>query len=80
MVPKVSSYSIPAGVPLPQIPVVVNLLAFPSEETPAPAQAIEEIPIAKANNTFDMKVDNMMKAFKACIFQLSEAYKHGYIG
>jgi hypothetical protein len=47
------------------MPVVVNLPAIPQEETPAPAQATEEIPIAKDENTIDRKMDNMMKAFEA---------------
>jgi len=35
-VPGVSSCSPPAGVPLPQMPVVVNLLAIPNKEAAAP--------------------------------------------
>jgi len=71
--PGVSPYSIPAGVPLPQMPVVVNLPAIPNEETTAPAQATEVIPIAKAENTSDTKMDNMMKACEAWTIQLSKA-------
>jgi len=71
--PGFSPYSITAGVPLPQLPVVVNLLAIPNEETLAPVQATEEIPIAKAENTIDMKMDNMWKAFNASTFQRSKA-------
>jgi len=71
--PGVSPYSILAGVPLPQMPVGANHPAIPNEETPAPAQAMEEIRIAKAENTIDMKIDTMMKAFKAWTFQLSKA-------
>jgi len=43
----VSPYSVPAGVPLQQMPVVVNLPTIPCEESPAPAQATEVIPITK---------------------------------
>jgi hypothetical protein len=62
--PGVSPYSLPAGVPLPQMPVVLNLPAIPNEETPAPAQAIEEIPIATAENMIDMKMASMMKPLR----------------
>jgi len=55
------------------MPVVVNFPAIANEETLAPAQATEEIPIAKAKNTIDMKMDEMMKAFEAWTFQLSKA-------
>jgi len=79
-VPGVSSYSIPAGVPLPQMPVLVNLPAIPNEETPAPMLATEEIPIAKAENMIDSKMDNMMKAFEAWTFQLSKANEPKYGG
>jgi hypothetical protein len=61
----VSPYSIPLVVPLPQMPVVVNLPAFPNEETPAPAEATNENPIVEAKNTTDIKMDSMMKAFDA---------------
>jgi hypothetical protein len=60
----VSSYSVPAGVPLRQMLVVTNLPAIPSKRTPAPVQATDEIPIAKADNTINMKMDSMMKAFE----------------
>jgi len=69
----VSPYSIPAGVPLPQMPVLVNLPAIPNEETLAPAQATEEIRIAKAENTIDTKMDNMIKAIEAWTFHMSKA-------
>jgi len=62
------------------MPVVINLPAIPSEETPAPAQVTEEIPIAKADNTIDTKMDNMMKAFEAWTFQMSKANEPGYGG
>jgi hypothetical protein len=55
------------------MPVVVNLPAITNEETLAPAQVMEEIPIAKAENTIDTKMDNMMKAVEAWTFQLSKA-------
>jgi len=37
MEPGVPPYSVPAEVPLPQMSVVINLLAIPREDTPAPA-------------------------------------------
>jgi len=80
MAPGVSSYSIPAGVPLPQMAAVVNLPAIPSKETPAPAQAMEEIPITKADNTIDTKMHNMMKAFEAWTLRLSKANEPRYGG
>jgi len=43
MAPGVSPYSVPTGVPLLQMPVVVNLLAIHYEENPASAQAREEM-------------------------------------
>jgi len=61
--PGVSPYSLLAGVPLPQMPVVVNIPAFPSEETLTPVLATKELPIAKADNTIHTDIDNMMKAF-----------------
>jgi len=80
MVPGVSPYSIPAGVPLSQMPVVVNLLAIPSEETLPPVQAVEAIPISKAENTMDTKMENMMKAFEAWTFRMSKANEPRYGG
>jgi hypothetical protein len=78
--PVFSPYSFPAEVPLPHMPVVANLPAIPNEETPAPAQAMEEIPIAKAENTIDTKMDNMMKAFEAWNFHLRKANEPRYGG
>jgi len=52
--PGVAQYSTKAGVPLPQMPIVVNILTITSEEIPAPAQATEEIPIDKAQYTINM--------------------------
>jgi hypothetical protein len=46
----VASSSIPARVPLPQLPAVLNIQAIFIAETLAPSQATEEIPITKANN------------------------------
>jgi hypothetical protein len=48
MAPGVSSSSIPAGVPLPLIPVVVELPAIPNNEILAPGQVTEVISITKA--------------------------------
>jgi len=78
--PGVSPYSIPARVRLQQMPVAVNLPAIPNEETLAPAQATEEIPIAKAENMIDTNMDNMMKDFEAWTFQLSKANEPRYGG
>jgi len=76
----VSPYSIPVGVLLPQMPVVANLPAIPNKETPAPVHIMEEISIAKAENTIYTKMDNMMKAFKAWTLQLSKANEPRYRG
>jgi len=62
------------------MPVVINLPAIPSEETPAPAQGTKEIPIAKADYTIDTKMDNTMKAFDGWILQMSKTNAYGYIG
>ena len=78
--PGVSPYSLPAGVPLPEMPVVVNLPAIPNEETPVPVQATQEITIAKAENTINTTMDNMMKAFEPWTFQLSKANEPRYGG
>jgi len=78
--PGVSPYSIPAGVPLREMPVVANHPAIPHEETPAPSQPKDEIPIPKAGNSIDRKMDNMMKSFEAGTFQLSKANEPRYRG
>jgi len=80
MAPGVSPYPVPAGVPLPQMPVVINLLAIISEQSPAPAQGTEEIPIANTDNTIDTKTDNTMKSFDAWTFQMSKANGYRYVG
>jgi len=69
-----------AGVPLPQMPVAIYLMAIPSEETPAPVHATEEIPITEADNTINRTMDTMMKVFEAWIFQMSKANEPGYRG
>jgi len=45
--------------------LVKNLPAIPTEKTTAPQQATEELPIAKADNTMDTNIHNIMKVFKA---------------
>jgi len=77
MVQGGSPYTILVAVPFLQMPVVVNHPAISSKATPAPAQAMEEIPIAKAESTMDMKMDNMMKSSKAWTFQMSKANEPG---
>jgi hypothetical protein len=77
-VPGVSPYSIPAGVSLPQMRIVMNIPSIPNEVTPARAHATEEIPVAIGENTIDMKIDNMMKTFEALTFQLSKANEPRY--
>jgi len=62
------------------MPLVMNLLAIPNEETPGPVQATEELPITKGKNTIDRKMDNMMKAFEAWSFQWSKANEPTYGG
>jgi len=76
--PGVSPYSIPAPVPLLQMPVVVNHATIPSEETPAPVQATDEIPIAITENSIDTKMDNMVNASDTWTFQLGEANDPSY--
>jgi len=76
----VSLYPIPAGVPLPQMPEVVNFPAIPIEVTPVPEQAIQEIPIANVESPMDTKTDIIMKSFDASTFQMSNANKPGYGG
>jgi len=80
MAPGVSLYSVPAGVPLPLMPVVINLPASPSEETQAPAQAIEDIPFANVNDTIDTEIDTMMKALDAWTVEMSKANEYRYVG
>jgi hypothetical protein len=60
MAPGISPHSILAGVLPQQMSVVVNLPAIPNEATLAPAQATEEIPLAKLENTTLTKKHNMM--------------------
>jgi hypothetical protein len=69
----------PAGAPLPQVSVVVNLLTISNEVAPAQAQAPEGIPITKAENSINKKMDNMMKALEACTFQVSKVNELRYI-
>jgi len=76
----VPPYTCPAGGQHPQLPVVVNLPAIPTEETPAPVQVTEEIAIIKAENAINMKIDNMMNAFGAWTLQLSKANERRYGG
>jgi len=76
--PGISPNSIPAGVPRLPMPVVEKLPAIPNEETPAPAQASEEMPIAKADHTIEKKIQNMMMAFMAWTFQLHKANEPRY--
>jgi len=78
--PGVSPYSIPAGVSLLQLPVVITFPAISSEETLAPAQAMEDIPIAKTNNTIDTKIDHMMKVLEVWTCQPSQANEPRYVG
>jgi hypothetical protein len=73
MAPAVSAYSISAGVVLPQMPVVVNLQEINTAETQSPAQAREEIPITKAENSIVTKMESMIQAFKAWDFLLRTA-------
>jgi len=80
MAPEVSHYSTPAGVPLPQIPVVVNLPAIPIENTTEAVDAMEQIPITEAENTIDIKIDNLMKAFMGWAFQMIKANEPRYAG
>jgi len=76
----VSPYSVLAGVPLPQMWAVINLLATPCEETLAPAQATEEIPIANVQNSIDSNMDNKRKAFEAWTIQMTKVQEPRYGG
>ena len=79
MTPGVFPYSIPARVLLQQMPVVVNRPAIPNEETPAPAQVMEDIPIAETQDTIETNMDFTLNSFEACAFQLSKANEPRYI-
>jgi len=80
MAPWVSPSSIPTRVVPPQMPVVVNLLAISSEETTAPVQTMEKIPIATSENKINTKMDNTMKAFQCWTIQSSKANDPRYAG
>jgi len=77
---EVPTYMIWAGVPLQQIPVVGNLPAMPGKETPAPAQAMENIPITKAEHTIVTKMATIMKSFEAWTVPLWDANEPRYGG
>jgi len=62
------------------MPVVVTILAIHSEETPAPAHGMENILITTAENSFDTKMDNAMKALEARWMQLGQVNKLRYGG
>jgi hypothetical protein len=64
--------------PLPQVSEVVNLLVISNEEASAQAQAPEGIPITKAENTINTKMDNMIKALEAWTFQVSKVNELRY--
>jgi hypothetical protein len=49
----------------------VYLPAIPNKETPEPAQATKDIPIIEVENPIGMMMDNMMRVFEGCMFQLS---------
>jgi hypothetical protein len=68
LVPGVSCNSIQGGVLFPQLPVVANIAAIPSEKTMALAQTTEEIPITEAKIAIGAKMDNSMKCFNATTF------------
>jgi hypothetical protein len=78
--PGVSPYSMQSGVPLPQMPGVVNFPAIHSEATLVPAQAREEILIAKVESTMNTKMGNLMKAFAAWTCYMRSANYPGYGG
>jgi len=58
------------------MPVVVKLLAIPQKETPALAQATEEIAIFSAENMIHTTMEHMVKAIDAWSFQVSTAHLH----
>jgi hypothetical protein len=69
---SVSCYTIPAGVPLTQMPTMADFVAIPNKVTPAPVQVMEEIPTTIAENIIDTIIDNMIKVYEAWTFQLSK--------
>jgi hypothetical protein len=71
-VPRIALYEIPNVVPVLPMRVVLILPTIPTEETLASPQATEESPIAKATNTIDKKMGNMMKVFEARNFRQSK--------
>jgi len=48
-----------------QIQAALDLQVIPNEESLAPVQAMEGMHIARANDTIDTKMDNMMQLFIA---------------
>ena len=78
--PGVCPYSIPAGVPRPQMPVVVNIRPIPGQETPAPAEVVEELPFTKTENIIDTKMHTMINAFLVWAFQMNTVNEPRYGG
>ena len=76
--PEVSSYSIPTGDPLPQMPSVTST-SQENEPSTATTTAVITTPntettaTEKQEETIDTKMDNMMKAFEAWTVQLTKA-------
>jgi hypothetical protein len=76
----VSPYSLPSGVPLPELPVVVNLSAIPTEKSLVRVPATVEIPIAEATFTMGTQMEIMMKTFTAWTLQMGKANESRYGG
>jgi hypothetical protein len=78
--PGVFSYSIHAGVLLPQLPVVVKLLAIPTEEIPARVKLTEDFSITNTEYTNNTNINIVLNAFEASIMQMSNVNEHRYTG
>ena len=70
---QVWPYIFTTGVLLPQVPQVVNLQTISMEETLALKQAMENVPISKAESTINMKIHTMMKIIHSWTFQQSKS-------
>lgn len=72
MVPEVSHHSVPAGVLILLMAVMVNLPAVSNEENLAPVQAPEHININKVINTLNTKMPKLTKPFDCWNLELSK--------
>jgi len=80
IVQGVFCYQFPAGVPLQQMAVVLNLPAIPSKETPAPTLATEDMVITKAKKPINTTMYIMITVSEASTVQMSQANEPRYGG